>query len=459
MQKVLAITLLTIRAALRYRLVLVLSGILLAAVVILPIAIKDDGTARGFTQIILTYTLASITGLLGFATLWLSCGTMARDVEEAQIQMVAVKPIPRWQIWCGKWLGVVVINAVLLGLSSGAVFVLMKWRAQELPPDQQAILRNEVMVARGAAREPIPDYDAEVERQLKLRLEESNLAITDMDFMRTQIREQIKAVDQVVPPDFRREWKIDLGLANYYVRDKPLSLRVKFNVAATRPTTTYLALFAIGETDSAMLYQTNMSFAPDTFHEFVVPPNLINEQGFLTVNFINRNGTALLFPVEDGLEVLYPESTFGVNYFRGITIIFFWLALLAALGLAASSFLSFPVAAFVSLGVLIVVFSSGTIALVIQQGTVLEVNHETGFADAPAWIDYFALPIFTGLLWVINLVRGFSPIDSLSTGRSITWFQLSMAFLQICVCMGGLLASIGMIIFSRRELATAQGDH
>ena len=459
MQKVLAITLLTIRAALRYRLVLVLSGILLAAVVILPIAIKDDGTARGFTQIILTYTLASITGLLGFATMWLSCGTLARDIEEAQIQMVAVKPIPRWQIWVGKWLGILALNAALLLVSSGAVFVLMMWRAQELPPDQQTILRNEVMISRGAAREPIPDYEVEVEQQLKLRVEASNLPITDFDYMRTQIREQLKARDQVVPPDFRREWLIDLGVAKHFLRDKPLFLRIKFNVAETRVAPTYLGLFAVGEVDSAMLYQTNMSLAPDTFHELAVPPNLVSDEGILTINFINRNGTALLFPVEDGMEVLYPESTFGVNYFRGIAIIFCWLALLAALGLAASSLLSFPVAAFVSLAVLIVTFSSGTLALVLQQGTMLEVNHDTGFADAPAWIDYIALPVFRVLLGIIDMVRGFSPIDSLSTGRSITWGQLGVAFLQICVVMGGILAAIGITLFNRRELATAQGNH
>jgi len=459
MQRILAIMLLTVRAALRYRLVLVLSAILLAAVVILPLIIKDDGTARGFTQIILTYTLASISALLGFSTLWLSCGTLARDVEEAQIQMVAVKPISRWEIWFGKWLGVVVLNAVLVTVSAGAVFFLMKARAQKLPPDQQAILRNEVMVSRGGAREPIPNYDAQVEELLRKRVEEAQQPITDFDYMRTQIREQLKARDQVVPTDFRRQWEIDLGIARHFLKDKPLYLRVKFNVAEIAKASTYLGIFAVGDVNSAMLYQTNLSLAPDSFHEIKVPPNLIDERGILTVNFLNRNPTALLFTAEEGLEVLYPESTFGVNFFRGITIIFFWLALLAALGLAASSFLSFPVAAFVSLAVLIVGFSSGTLALVLEQGTVLEVNHETGYADKMAWIDYVALPVFRVLLGIINMVLGFSPIDSLSTGRSITWGQLGLAFSQICLLMGGILAGIGITIFNRRELATAQSNH
>src|SRR5205814_10262075 len=103
-------------AALRLRLFLVIVGLLLIAVIGLPILIKDDGTARGFTQILLTYTLSSITALLGISTLWLSCGTLARDIEECQMQVLVTKPIARWQIWLGKWLGIATLNAVLLAI-------------------------------------------------------------------------------------------------------------------------------------------------------------------------------------------------------------------------------------------------------------------------------------------------------------------------------------------------------
>ena len=105
-----------------------------------------------------------------------------------------------------------------------------------------------------------------------------------------------------------------------------------------------------------------MSLAPDTFHEFQIPPNLFDTNGVLTIMVVNPNNTALLFPLEDGMEVLYPEGGFAVNFVRGLGIIFCWMALLAALGLAAASFLSFPVAAFFSLAMLVVILSSGTLA-------------------------------------------------------------------------------------------------
>ena len=126
MQRLLAIALLTWKAAFRFRLFLVVAVLLLASVIGLPILIKDDGTARGFTQILLTYTLSTITGLLGLSTLWLACGTLARDIEECQLQMVAVKPVARWQIWLGKWLGIMSLNAVLLAISGTSVFFLLQ---------------------------------------------------------------------------------------------------------------------------------------------------------------------------------------------------------------------------------------------------------------------------------------------------------------------------------------------
>src|SRR5260221_4200655 len=160
MQRVLAITALTWKAALRFRLFWVLAGLLLATVVGLPLLLKDDGTARGFTQILLTYTLSLTTALLGFATLWLACGTLARDIEDCQMQMIAVKPISRWQVWLGKWLGIVLLDCALLSVAGGSVYGLLRWGPQQLPEKERAHLGNENFVARGCLKEPPPGIRA-----------------------------------------------------------------------------------------------------------------------------------------------------------------------------------------------------------------------------------------------------------------------------------------------------------
>jgi hypothetical protein len=465
MQRVLAICWLTWKAALRFKLFIVIAALLILAVVGLPLVVKSDGTAQGFTQIILTYTLSAITVLLGLSTLWLSCGTLARDIEECQIQVVATKPIARWQIWIGKWLGIISLNAVLLAISGGCVFGLLQWRATKLPASEQKNLHEQVLVARGSARPPNMDaeIDADTEQVLQERLKSSPVTTADLPEVRRQIREQVKAQFQLVPPDYTREWKIDLGFAKNFLRDKPLQLRVKFNAAKQSPSGTFAGLWQIGDPDSTnFVLLPPMSLAPDTesshaIHEFEIPPNLFDKNGVLTISFYNPNDTTLLFPLGDGMEVLYPEGGFAMNFARGLGIIFCWMALLAALGLSAASFLSFPVATFFSLAMLVVVLSSGTLAESVENGTVGAGNEEKGIAGHSV-VDVVLIPMFKGILAVVNLTKSVSPIDLLSTGRAISWEQLGMAFGQIVLLLVGIIAVIGIVLFNRRELATAQGN-
>ena len=392
--------------------------------------------------------------------MWLACGTLARDIEECQMQVVVTKPIARWQIWVGKWLGIVSLNAVLLAFSGACVYGLMEWRASKLPAAEQKILREQVLVARGMAKERdfTPEINAEAARILQERLKSSPVETAYLPEVEKQIREQVKAELQVVPPGYSsRPWQIDLGFAKNYLRDQPLQMRVKFNSANKSTTGTYVLAWQVGDPNSQKIWQSQpMSLAPDTVHEFQIPPNLFDTNGVLTIMAVNPNDTALLFPLEDGVEVLYPKGGFAMNFVRGLGIIFCWMALLAALGLAAASCLSFPVAAFFSLAMLVVILSSGTLADAVESGTVVGGNEETGVMGHSG-ADLVLIPMFKGILSVTRLVENFSPIDSLSTGRAITWGELGLAFSQIVLLIGGFFALAGIGLFHRRELAAAQG--
>lgn len=459
MQRIFTIAGLTWKAALRFKLFLVIAVLLVLAVVGLPLVIKDDGTAQGFTQIILTYTLSAITALLGLSTLWLSCGTLARDIEECQIQVVATKPIARWQIWLGKWLGLVTLNAALLAISGACVYGTLMYRASKLSPEVQKNLHEQILVARGSAKEvnSEAEIESETDRILKDRLKNSEVEKIYVPEVRRQIREMVMADLQLVPQSYMRTWKIELGFAKERLKDKPLQLRVKFNSAQKSPSGTFTLVWAVGVEEEQKLWRSEpMSLAPDTFHEFQIPANLFDKNGQLRVSVLNPNPTALLFSLDEGLEVLYPEGGFTLNFARGLGIIFCWLAVMAAMGLMAASFLSFPVATFFSLALLTVVMSSGMLAETVESGSVAAGNEETGESGHSVF-DVVLIPAFKGLLQLIKLVQGYSPVDALSTGRSIEWSELGMAFAQIVVLIGGFFAVLGIIFFNRRELATAQG--
>ena len=399
MQQIRAIIVLTLKASLRYKLFWVLAGLLIVAVAGLPLLLKDDGTAEGFTQILLTYTLAAVTTILGICTLWLACGTLARDIEDCQMQVVAVKPIARWQIWLGKWLGIMSINAVLLALAGLSIYGLLEWRAQQLPEKQQYRLTNEVLVARASAREKdfTPFIEAQTDRIFAARLKKMDLGGLDPEAARKQVYEQVKAALELVPPDSVRPWVIHLGSAKDHLHDETLFLRVKFNVARSAKLETYNAVWRIGVPKKTRLWESPvMSLAPDTFHEFPIPANLFDDQGDLTIELGNPNDTALVFSLDEGLEVLYRESSFELNFARGLGIILCWMALLTSLGLASASFLSFPVAAFFSVAILMMGFFSGTLSNVVKEGTIMGFNEETAKAGHSI-LDLRAGPGIPGL--------------------------------------------------------------
>jgi hypothetical protein len=337
MRPLLTIAHLTIRAAIRYRLFAVLALLLVLTVVVLPLVIKHDETARGFTQITLTYTLGLTTVLLGFVTLWLGCGVLAREMEECQLQMVDVKPVARWQVWLGKWLGIMTLNAGLLLLTAACVYGTLLYRARHLPTqpvDQRAILFNEVLVARQAVREAPTDLTGEAEKLFTAAKQRGLPEGTDERALRLRLLHEQQAFHETVPGNNLRRWTIDLGRPTRHAGEL-VHLRVKFYPADWRRTQEYPVEWLAGPLDGVRQKLETRPLAPDTFHEIAVPASLIGGDGRLVVDAMNRSDAALVFPLADGLEVLRREAGFAVNLARALGVILCWLGLLTALGLAA----------------------------------------------------------------------------------------------------------------------------
>lgn len=460
MQATLAIARLAVKSALRYRVFVVLALLVLAIVGGLPLIVKHDGTARGLAQITLTYTLGSVTVLLGFASLWISCGTIAREAAEAQLQMVDVKPIARWQVWLGKWLGIMALNLVLLVLSGVGAYSLLIWRTHSLNEKQRHTMREEVLVARGSAKEAAEDFDGQVERilntdEMKRQIE----AGASRETLASSIRNDLINSSQNVPPNNFRRWTVNLGDIKSRLGDIPLRIRFRFYSAiGTSRGATFPLEWTVGPLNRARAQLPLERFPASAYQEFEVPAGLVNERGELVIDCANRSEMTLVFQLDDGLEVVYREGGFAGNLVRSLLILSFWLALLTTIGLAAGSGLSFPVAAFVALTALIVGLSSGTLADIVEQGAILPAEHSHENGEAPpkkSIIDTVGVPVFKALLAVITVVKNFSPIEALSSGRNIPWLEVLRALLLIVGAAGGLLALVGIGIFHKRELALA----
>ena len=82
MRPFLAIAWTTIRSAIRSHVVHLVLVFLALTVVVLPLVVTSDGSAKGLIQVSLTYTMSLVGILLSMITVWLGCTTIADDVEQ-----------------------------------------------------------------------------------------------------------------------------------------------------------------------------------------------------------------------------------------------------------------------------------------------------------------------------------------------------------------------------------------
>ncbi len=305
-----------------------------------------------------------------------------------------------------------------------------------------------------------PDYPRLVEQAKTRPLPE---ILAQLEKLESEAIRMSKASYEVVLPGQDRFWEfqIDPDIVDE-VNQKPVYLRFKFNADDEYDPKSHTLWFSIGEGTSKRWPPEGtfkeMRRGSSAFHEEELPKGIVPDKGpdkgLVRVHFVNQNSERpIIFLMEDGPMILYHDGGFGMNLFSGLLIIYFWLGLISAIGLMASSFLSFPVATFMSLGILLISASAGTLQQIIDEGGITGVNHETGRKDESSIIDGTAIFFATVGVKITKSIWGYSPVDSLSDGRTITTATLFWAFFAIIVVMGGLVMALGAYMFHRKELA------
>jgi hypothetical protein len=91
-----------------------------------------------------------------------SARIVSRDIDDRTIFLVAVKPMARWQYLLGRWLGMVALITVLLGIAACASYFTsaqMRTRPAVSALDRQAV-EMEIFTARDSIRpEPLPIHE------------------------------------------------------------------------------------------------------------------------------------------------------------------------------------------------------------------------------------------------------------------------------------------------------------
>ena len=105
-----------------------------------------------------TYAMILVTLLLSLLTILLATLTITRELEYRQIFLTMSKPVSRGQYLLGKWLGLAVLNALLVSVSGVAIYTYTRLIADQPAMNLNDVLeaREEVLTARRSIK-PMPD--------------------------------------------------------------------------------------------------------------------------------------------------------------------------------------------------------------------------------------------------------------------------------------------------------------
>jgi hypothetical protein len=338
------------------------------------------------------------------------------------MHILVTKPVHAAEIWLGKWLGLMTINLVMLGLAGGLIYGLLRWTTRNavLSADDQISLREEVLTAHSFIAPDQPPHPSGAGRTMF-----------------------------AVPPAGTQSW-----IFRVPERVRPgnaLFLQFQFATSRIERQMPVTGLWLITADDAARPLRVLSSYTPHVGHALKLPPAAPGQR--LTVTYKNvetAEPATVLFAADSDAQLLIRESGFESNFIRALLLVLARLAFFTALGLTVGALFSFPVAVFTAFAFLFITGLSGWLGA------------EALMAEAdlsPAWLAGLLNAATYGIIQLANFITPplarFEPLNFLPAGAFIPWTLVGTAWGILAVGYGGALAASGIWMFSRREMGLA----
>ncbi len=145
--------------AIRMKVALIFIVVLILVVPLLPALIDPELRLQYQMQTFLAWSLMVSSVLLGLMTVFLACATICSEIDRRQIFLTMTKPVSRFEYLLGKWIGIGLLNLLLICVLCGGIYTFA-WILQETGTPRDAAdwsaLKWQVLTARRSVL-PIPD--------------------------------------------------------------------------------------------------------------------------------------------------------------------------------------------------------------------------------------------------------------------------------------------------------------
>lgn len=471
-----------VRESLRLRISFAFIVVMLITLPIIPLWIDPDEPVRYQVQNFLADSMALVYVLAACMTVVLGCATVSFEIRDRQIWHLATKPLGRARYLLGKWVGIVLLDGLLLLIGGVAIYGFTQYLGtRATDPMAMVEVNDEVLTARIGVR---PVLESLTETQVKelAYAEYQNDPLTrdkvergeanEFDVIRgivRRLRQEHLDRQRAVPPggfDENRQYDARIyefpGLATARDSQRNLTLRYKFHIGRSESTDRYPIVLRFPTTGDEL----QQMIVPEQWQRTLVPAEFVDADGVLRIQILNggfsdtpseetrqffQNGASLLFDA-DGFEILWQAASFEANFTRALFIDWIKLSFLGMLGIAAATFLSFPVAILLAF----TVFIGGSMTPFIS--TSIDQFRPKEDATAVVWVFQTVIAaIARSVEWLLRPFGQSSPNRLVIEGRLVSVSSMLQNLFVIGIFWSGATLAAAWAVFRRRELATYSG--
>jgi ABC-type transport system involved in multi-copper enzyme maturation permease subunit len=467
--------------AVRMKISLVFIVVLIFLLAALPLLLDPHTPLRYRVQSFLQYGTGGTFWVIAVLVLFFSAASVAFEQRDRQIWQTMTKPVSAWEYVLGKWLGVSTLAAVLLAVCSSGVFIFTEYLRQQPAEGERVrevavqdaremtedrfILESQVLVARERVTPEVPYHttDPEFQQGVKSFIEQNRARdpqfATDSASYEKVESDLFKSLLQnfrAIPAGEQKQY-VFKGVGRARDRHVPLTLRYRIDSGSNDPRDLYKITFLVA---NVLLPPQEVVLGPT---HTVQLPAVVGDNGDLVLTVVNGavvpdgSGQMTVVPnrdlasiPEDGLEIYYSAGSYQANFFRVAAVLWVKLAFLAMLAIAASTFLSFPVACLIAFSVFIAAEGSGFLT------TSLESYNATDDKGKVVLVKVLIRTIGLAVAWMFKTYSDLKPTERLVDGRMLDWSSVVWGCTVLAAWTLALFGA-GVAIFRKRELATYSG--
>lgn len=422
--------------------------ILFLGILALPGMLAENRIAEYRLQSLLQYGQSWISLVLMTLTVLLGCATLAEEIATRRLDVTLSKPAGRGRYLLGKWLGLIILDGVLLAVAMALLIFVLERSAGD--GNYEAIPGADLVA------QPLPPEVSSEEMAEYIEVGRKS------DPERWDLLSEEEANQRAVSALLRSARSIPIGEQRQYLFDVPsqlpwgsrLLLRPYLGRSTHRSLDAVLTVRCLGT--ESVLTVGNAEIA-----DMELPAGPVESPLGISITF---NGAveegfelpAILWAGTDSIQLRVPEDSLAGNALRSSLMLWLRLAFTAALSTLAVTTLGFPVAT-LFLFIFLVTASTGSL-LVIDEASPSAHDHSHQGEE----VDDLADKVLHGLALlgesVVVAVSDWERHDTskaVSTGTLIPRSEVIRALLVIGVLWTGVALVVARWLLRRRELGGA----